>query len=473
MSRKGELFKNTIIISIGKISTQFISFLLVPLYTSQVSVSDYGYIDLIQAYVSLLIPIIILRFDSAVFRFLIDVRKQFQKQIRIISTAVLIIVLELLLIVSVSFLIHQWFDIRFFYAILLNIICLAGSQIALQVSRGIGSNISYAIGSIVSALTNITCSFLFVYILKMGGEGILLSSSIANLICILYLFFNNKMYQKISIKGFDKRTLGQMLKYSLPMIPDGISWWMINTSDRTIISMMISMTANGFYAISSKFSNILMSVFQIFSMSWQENAAIHMNDEDADVYFSEVIDDIFRIFYSICLLLLSSMYIIFKIFVDPSYNEAYTYIPILLISNVFNAIASAIGSIYTAKKETLKVAKTTITAAIMNIITHVLLVRFIGIYAAAVSTLLSCIYIMLYRLIDIRKYVKIELDKKLYILSSFAFLFLVVIYYSNNLFLQTIGLLLTVVVVYFLNRKAAQKIFSLTKNLFTKKKEKK
>ena len=470
MSRKGELFKNTIIISIGKISTQFISFLLVPLYTSQVSVSDYGYIDLIQTYVSLLIPIIILRFDSAVFRFLIDVRKQFKKQIQIISTVVLIIVLELLLIIGASFLIHQWFDIRFFYVILLNIICLAGSQIVLQVSRGIGSNISYAIGSIISALTNITCSLLFVYILKMGGGGILLSSSIANLICILYLFFSNRMYQKISIKGFDKRMLGQMLKYSLPMIPDGISWWMINTSDRTIISMMIGMTANGFYAISSKFSNILMSVFQIFSMSWQENAAVHMNDEDADVYFSEVIDDIFRIFYSICLLLLSSMYIIF---IDPSYNEAYMYIPILLISNVFNAIASAIGSIYTAKKETLKVAKTTITAAIMNIITHVLLVRFIGIYAAAVSTLLPCIYIMLYRLIDIRKYVKIELDKKLYILSSFAFLFSVVIYYSNNLFLQTIGLLFTVVIAYLLNRKTAQKIFSLTKNLFTKRKEKK
>ena len=109
----------------------------------------------------------------------------------------------------------------------------------------------------------------------------------------------------------------------------------------------------------------------------------------------------------------------------------------------------------------------------MNIITHVLLVRFIGIYAAAVSTLLSCIYIMLYRLIDIRKYVKIELDKKLYILSSFAFLFSVVIYYSNNLFLQTIGLLFTVVIAYLLNRKTAQKIFSLTKNLFTKRKEKK
>ena len=80
---------------------------------------------------------------------------------------------------------------------------------------------------------------------------------------------------------------------------------------------------------------------------------------------------------------------------------------------------------------------------------------------------------MLYRLIDIRKYVKIEPDKKLYILSSFAFLFSVVIYYSNNLFLQTIGLLFTVVIAYLLNRKTAQKIFSLTKNFFTKRKEKK
>ena len=45
MNQKKELIKNTIIISIGKFSTQLISFLLLPLYTSLLTTSEYGEYD--------------------------------------------------------------------------------------------------------------------------------------------------------------------------------------------------------------------------------------------------------------------------------------------------------------------------------------------------------------------------------------------------------------------------------------------
>ena len=42
MNQKKQLMKNTIIIAIGKLSTQIISYLLLPLYTSQLDPSEYG-----------------------------------------------------------------------------------------------------------------------------------------------------------------------------------------------------------------------------------------------------------------------------------------------------------------------------------------------------------------------------------------------------------------------------------------------
>ena len=42
MNQKKDLIKNTIIISIGKFSTKLVSFLLLPLYTSILSKSEYG-----------------------------------------------------------------------------------------------------------------------------------------------------------------------------------------------------------------------------------------------------------------------------------------------------------------------------------------------------------------------------------------------------------------------------------------------
>ena len=49
MSKANGLVKNTFIISIGKISTQIISFLLLPLYTAKVSTEDYGNADFVMS----------------------------------------------------------------------------------------------------------------------------------------------------------------------------------------------------------------------------------------------------------------------------------------------------------------------------------------------------------------------------------------------------------------------------------------
>ena len=72
MTKGKELAKNTMIIVVGKVCTQFISFFLLPLYTSYLNTADYGNVDLINTYINLLIPIVTLQLENAVFRFLID-----------------------------------------------------------------------------------------------------------------------------------------------------------------------------------------------------------------------------------------------------------------------------------------------------------------------------------------------------------------------------------------------------------------
>ena len=81
MNRGRELAKNTMIISIGKIGTQFVSFLLLPLYTAKLTTEEYGTVDLLNTYISLLIPIIVFQIEQAIFRYLIDAReKEYEKE---------------------------------------------------------------------------------------------------------------------------------------------------------------------------------------------------------------------------------------------------------------------------------------------------------------------------------------------------------------------------------------------------------
>ena len=97
-----------------------------------------------------------------------------------------------------------------------------------------------------------------------------------------------------------------------------------------------------------------------------------------------------------------------------------------------------LGGIYIARKETKKVAQTTILGAILNLIIDLILIKFIGIWAAAISTMISYIFLAVYRYIDIKKSFNIIIDRKLYIISSILYVILTIIYSINNIFIDLI-----------------------------------
>lgn len=77
------------------------------------------------------------------------------------------------------------------------------------------------------------------------------------------------------------------------------------------------------------------------------------------------------------------------------------------------------------------IARTTIAGAIINVLVNLALIRFIGLYAASISTLVSYASTALYRRIDIRKYIKIKVNVKNILLNSVAVVFVTLSYYFN------------------------------------------
>ena len=383
MNKNKELVKNTIIIFIGKFCTQFITLLLLPLYTHFLSTEDYGYIDLIQTYLTFFIPLILLKIDAGIFRFLIDARKSEEEKNKIITNGIFIMFL-------VGF--HK------------------------------------------------------------NGKYVLIASLISNIICTIYLLIVNKILKNVKIKYIDKKLIKDLLKYSIPMIPNELSWWIVHVSDRTIISYALGVAANGIYSVSCKFSNILSSIFNIFNLSWQESAALHINDTDKDEFFSNVINKVFNLFICFCIGILACLPFVFELLIKDSYREAYKYVPILLLANIFSVLIGLIGSIYVAKKMTKEVAKTTMIAAIINLTIDIALIKVIGIYAAAISTLVSYMLLAIYRYIDVQKYVKVKIPIKNIVVNSIIFILVVVLYLYNNIALNVINLLLCILYAIIVNK---------------------
>lgn len=444
MIREKQLIKNTAIITFGKVCTQLMSFFLLPLYTSILTEEEYGIVDLVNTIVQLFLPIVTFQIEQSIFRFLVDSRKKEEETNEILSTSVIFTIISLIIYSIIYIIISGFISNQYKYYLLINLIATALSSIFLQMARGEGDNRTYAVGSFITALCTILFNIYFIVVLKIGVYGMLLASFISNIFCVLYIFIKKQAYRKIKLKYFKKERLKKLLKYSIPLMPNSISWWVLNASDRVIVTYMISTSATGILSVANKFPGVYMNIYTLFNMAWTESVALYINDADNEKYISNISNIIVKLFSFISFGIISAMPFVFNIIVNEKFNDAYNQIPILMIASIFNVIIGLVSTVYIAKKDTKAIAKTSIITAIINLIVDLLLIKFVGIYAATISTLVAYMIMAIYRYIDVKKYVNLNIEKKnIWMLLSIGSI-VVTLYYINNKYLNILSLIICI-----------------------------
>lgn len=471
MNKEKLLLKNTAIVAIGQICTKFVGFFLLPLYTAVLSTEEYGIVDILNTYVSLLLPIAFFQIDQGTFRFLIDARNDENEKRRLISTVLITVILQSIVYILFFIFISQYIKNDYKYFLATNVLASMFSNLMLQIARGLGDNSTYSLGSLLSGSGTIILNVIFIVIFKWGAYGMLSASCIANCLCTLFVFLKEKIYIYVKLRNYSLNEIKKIWKYSLPMVPNQLSWWVINASDRTIITYILGVGINGIYSAANKFSTICIAIFNVFNLTWTESASIYVNDKESEEYFSNIFNITMKLFVSLCLGIIAFMPFVFKIFITgDSYADAYYQIPILLIATIFNISVSMLGSIYVALKKTGEIAKTSLLAALINICVNLLLIRFIGLYAASISTLIAFFSMTLYRYRDVQKYKKIKVDKK-FVISSIIFgLYILLVYYMRNNYLCGLGAICAIIFTYMWNKNVLLGIIKWILNKFKVKK---
>lgn len=466
MSREKNLAKNTIIITIGKICTQLITFFLLPLYTGILSTEEYGTVDLLNTLVSLLLPIVTFQVEQAVFRELIEVRGKKNKESRIISSAVITVIFQCIVYLIIFALISPFINNHYKFFLATNVVANIFLSLLLQIARGFGDNKKYAFASFISALSTIIFNVLFLVVIKLGANGMLLGTMLGQIVATIYLFISLKLYKYLKVKDYKKEVIKSLWKYSLPLIPNAISWWVFNASDRVIASAFLGVDQNGILAASLKFSAVFITFYNIFNMSWTESISIAIKDDDVSDYFNRMFNIVLRLFTAMAVGMIACMPFIFPIMINEKFSAGYGLVPISIIGSLFNVVVGLISVIYVAEKNTKAIASTSIVSAVINIIVHLVLIRFIGLYAAVISTFVAFFVMSIYRLMDASKrYFKIKIDMKFIIQSLIALIFVFVSYYINNIYLNVFVVLFAVLFAIYINKDSFDIIFKL----FTKK----
>lgn len=452
MSRETELAKNTFIFTVGKICTQFISFFLLPLYTSFLSPDEFGIVDLFNTYVMLFLPIVNWSFDLGLFRFMLEVRGNCSKLKSLVSTVINTNIVQCVGYIVLFWFVHSFIHSEYKFFLLLNVILNVFTSTFLQMARGFGDNIGYTCASLISVILNISVNIFTIVILRMGEWGLFIGIIIAQIVTLIFLIIKEKIWRYYKFLYWKKFEFLDVFQYSLPLIPAQLSWWTVGTSDRIIISRFINLAANGTYSIANKFSTIISTFYNIFNLAWSESIAIHFNDEDKDDFLSETIEAMLMIFFTICIDLVAILPMVFPLMIHSDYNDAYFQIPILIVSVFFQVVTGLYSVIYLAIKKTKESAKTAILAAGINIFVDLLLINKIGLYAASISTLIAYMSMAIYRHIDVKKYARIRLNIKKVLISIFVGASIILIYYLNIKYLNIIGFIIASIYTILINK---------------------
>lgn len=431
-SANKKLLDKTFLYIIGNFGSKILNFIIVPLYSYYIDTNSMGYYDVIITTMSLLQPVIMLQMTDGVYRWLIET-SDLSKQKNIIST-VLKTLFKCFVIFCVLFLlINNYFHFKYAASILLLIISHVIYAILQQISRGVQKNKLYTFCGILytAIMLSINCIGLLVF--NLGIEILIISQIIANLICSLIIVLKIPIISKSIFVHEAKSIRTDILKYSIPLIPTTICWWLISSSDRYIILRFLGASANGIYSMSNKFPTILSTITNIFYLAWQESAILEYNTPHRNVFFSNIFQKYSKLLFSTACFLIPATKIYIIYFLESSYKTAWYYSGFLYLGVIFNSLSSFLGLGYQISKETSKSLYTTIIASIINVFVNISLVNFIGLQAASLSTFVAYLILFVIRIFHTKSYYSLDINWKEFLLYFIVTFIICIIMFISNL----------------------------------------
>ncbi|MDT2747769.1 oligosaccharide flippase family protein [Vagococcus fluvialis] len=464
-----KLFNNSIIFAIGNLGSKLISFALVPMYTYVLTTEQFGTVDFIITITTMLLPVLSLCLHEAVLRF--SMNNTNSKKILNISLS-LINIINIFIFIVCGFIFYYTNNKIILYVSI--ILIFQNIQVILsQYTRAIEKVKVYALNGVIMTFVLLVSNILLLVVFKTGIYGYLCSIIISNFVSIIFLSISINLLKIVNLKSFDIIEIKKLLKFSLPLMPNNLMWWVMNASSRLFIVYYFSASENGLFAVSAKIPTIISVVYAIFFQAWQLSAIDEYKSKDSSKFYT----DVFK-YLSLTLILLSSVIIIFvqpivKIILSQSFYESWKYVPLLLVANIFSSFSSFVGTTYTVSLKTKGAFTSSFLGAIISVFINLLLIPRIGIAGACMSQFISFMFIWIYRHIETNKMIEIKIAKEQIISICIIILQSLLVFFitSSSLLMVVQGILF--IFIFIVNINNIKVIFVKIKVVFVKRNLKK
>ena len=455
MQKYKKLLLNIFIFGLGGFGQKILSFFLIPLYTSFLTTEDYGTVDLLINSVQLFFPILNLSIHDALLSFALD-KKNNPKEVCSIATRYDAVSIGIFL--CGTFLLRGTGIIRISnsyigFVCVLYVINLWNLYFSI-VAKIYNRIILLAISGFCNTLLYLIMSIFMLKYLLLGIEGYMIAY-ISGIILSTFILLIGLYRENTLKKCYDKTLSMQMRKFSTPLIFNQIAWWINNLLDRYMLTWFVGAQLNGIYSVAYKLPNLLSSCQWFVLQAWSISAIEEHDDIAVTDYYSKVFS-----IYSFILSTIASTLILFnnmlsKILFKNDFYEARLYAPILILAFIYSGYSYFFGSIFSAEKESMKVMKSTVLAAVTNIILNAVLIPAFSIYGAAIATMISNLVMMIYRIFVLHRRNSIKLNIFRNVLVNILLMVQIVICSQEKFFLQ----ICIMIAILFFNRDLLHEVF--------------
>ena len=402
------LLGNTLVFALGGLAVKAVSLVLMPLYTTALTAGEYGTAELLNSAIEIVLPLLSLGVVEALYRFSIDddVPKD-----ELFAGSLVVLGGGIVCTGALCALGSALWDMEHaaaFFALFCSVCVFKATT---QLARGLGHVRRFVVYGLINALAMVVATYVLLVHAHAGIEGYLWSYSIGYLVGGITAFLGSAEYRFLAPFRVDRELLRRMLVYSLPLVPNLLSWWLVSVSGRYVVLWGSGLAAAGLFTAASKMPSLINIVASVFQQAWQYSTAREINSPDRGAFFGSVLRG-----YSLATLTAAGLVIalnrpISRVMLQAEFAEGWRYVPLLMLAATFGVMTIFFGTFYQALMNSRMLMASTALGAVVNVILGVALVPFMGPWGAGLAGAVAYALVLVVRARDLRHRIDLPIDR--------------------------------------------------------------
>ena len=404
------LFQGFIVYLGTSVLNKAIPFFLLPILTNYLTTEEYGILAIYQVLISIGLPLVGLNMGNVITRNFFSKSKEFIASMLFNLFVVLTVSSTIFLIVISGYLLAggSQFSIPQNWLYVLPVIAFMNmvNNFNLTILRNRKRAAEYGAFEISRTVVDLSLTILLIVVYSYGWEGratgILVGSLFIGIISVFRIWQSGYL-----LFEFDTTQIKEILKISLPLIPHALGGVMITLSDRIFIDLMVGTSAVGIYTVGYQFGMIMILVVTAFNKTWSPWMYELLAEEKEENKFT-IVKSTYLVsggFIMLALVVTGISHYLLPFMTAEEYHDGFAYVIWIALGYAFLGMYNLVFpyGVYIGNTKYLGVI--TFSAACLNLVLNYNLILLNGTIGAAQATLVS-----------------------------YAFLFLVLFWYSNKLY---------------------------------------